>query len=128
MDVNQVRFGSYSIGNPQNGSLRGKNKDAGETQQKQNLQPQAQTLSAEEMFNALSIMGAQNKASINKVDAVAINPSDYLSDARMGEIEAMMAEFENGVNEVAEVIEQEFPGLFAADKKNALAAAIFAKE
>ena len=40
----------------------------------------------------------------------------------------MMAEFEAGVDEIALSIEEEFPGMFSQEYKNALAAGIFAQE
>ena len=57
-----------------------------------------------------------------------VNPNDYLSEERISDIEAMMAEFDNGVNAVANTIEAEFPGMFAQAQKNALAARVFAQE
>ena len=93
----------------------------------QNQQAQPQNFDAENYFNALGMVGAQNMAFISKTDKIP-NPSDYLSEERISNIEAMMAEFDMGVDEIANTIEAEFPGMFAADQKNALAANIFAAE
>lgn len=124
--VSNVRIGNYSIGNPQGGSTNRNEADASNTQT-QNQQAQPQNFDVESYFSALGMVGAQNMAFISKTDKVP-NPSDYLSDERISDIEAAMAEFESGVDEIANTIEAEFPGMFAADQKNALAAEIFAAE
>lgn len=127
MDINQVKFGSYSIGNPQGGMAKKSEANASETQT-QNSQPQSKQLSADEMFNALNIAGMQNMAQVNRTGSKMVNPSDYLSEDRISDIEAMMAGFEAGVDQIANTIEGEFPGMFAADQRYALAANIFAAE
>lgn len=127
MDINQVKFGSYSIGNPKGGNARKSEQEAGTTQA-QNTQSELRQLNADEMFNALNIAGMQNMAQINRMGSKMVDPKDYLSEDRISDIEAMMAGFEAGVDEVANTIEAEFPGMFAADKKYALAANIFAAE
>ena len=128
MDVNQVRFGNYSLGASQSGVANKKNEDASKTQT-QNLEMQTKsTADANEVMNALSIAGMQNIAFVSRTEAKEVNPADYLDEGRIGDIEAMMAEFEAGVGQVAQTIETEFPGMFAPDQINALAAEIFAAE
>ena len=124
--INNVRIGNYSIGNPQGGAARKSESEAGETQT-QNQQAQSQNFDVDNYFNALGMVGAQNMAFISKTDKVP-NPSDYLSDERISDIEAMMAEFDFGVESYANTIEAEFPGMFDEASKNALAAQIFAAE
>ena len=127
MDVNQVRFGNYSIGNPQNGTPKKNEEKASETQT-QNQQQTLSSLNPNEVMNALGLAGMQNLAFISKSEAKEVNPMDYLDEGRISDIEAMMAEFETGVNNTANVIEGEFPGMFTEEQKNALAAQIFAAE
>ena len=127
MDINQVKFGSYSIGTSFSGAQKKENKEASETQVGVNQQNQAKQMDVDGMFNAMNIAGLQNKAQINRAEAKSVNPSDYLSEERISEIEAMMAGFDSGVNAVANTIEQEFPGVFADSQKFALAAQVFAK-
>ena len=127
-EVNNVRFGSYSIGNPQGEGAKGKK---GEVEENSTNTAQQQGQSAYDPSNVLAAMGnfgAYNMIGINKSEAKAINPSDYLDDGRISDIEAMMAEFEAGVDEIALSIESEFPGMFTQAQKNALAAGIFAQE
>ena len=127
MDINQVRFGNYSIGNPQVGAKKS------EAKTQENVQPEVQKegvkneVNAENILSALNIAGTQNLAQINFAAKKEINPADYLSPERIADIEAMMAGFENGVNAVADVIEAEIPGLSEANK-NALAAGVYAQE
>ena len=127
-EVNNVRFGNYSISNPQ----QGKSKKANDGQVNEgSAQPQSQaqsSLNPNDVLSALGNMGAYNLISINKQEAQTVNPADYLSEERISDIEAAMAEFEAGVDTIATSIEEEFPGLFAQDYKNALAAQIYAQE
>lgn len=126
MDVNQVRFGSYSIGNPQGGAPK-----KSEEQVNEQTQNQTQTTSSanpNEVMNALGMQGMQNIAFISKPEAQSINPTDYLDEERISNIEAMMAEFEAGVDVIGNQIEAEFPGMFSIANRNALAAEIFAAE
>ena len=129
MEINQVKFGNYSIGTSQSGAKKNEKKEANDTQQNVGQQQtQSQKFDVEGMFNAMNIAGLQNKAQINKAETKAVNPNDYLSEERINDIEAMMAEFDFGVNEIANTIEAEFPNVFAQDKKLALAAKVFAQE
>ena len=127
-EVNNVRFGNYSIGNSQSGNAKG---SEGQVDKNDTNSAQQQTQSSYDPNNVLTAMGnmgAYNMISINKSEAQAVNPSDYLDDGRISDIEAMMAEFEAGVDEIALSIEDEFPGMFSQEQKNALAAGIFAQE
>ena len=45
----------------------------------------------------------------------------------MADIEAMMADFEIGVNQIVDVLEDEFPGMLSDEKKFDLAAELFAQ-
>ena len=127
MDVNQVRFGEYYIGTS---SGRNANRERkAEKEGQQSVQTQAMpSADREDILNALDISGAQNLAFVSKTEVQAPNPADYLDEARISDIEAMMAEFDNGVNQVADIIEAEFPNMFAPDIKNSMAARIFAAE
>lgn len=127
MDVNQVRFGEYYIGTS---SGRNANRERkAEKEGQQSVQTQAMpSADREDILNALDISGAQNLAFVSKTEVQAPNPADYLDEARISDIEAMMAEFDNGVNQVADIIEAEFPNMFAPDVKNSMAARIFAAE
>lgn len=128
MDVNQVRFGEYYIGTSNRRSAN-KEKEAQKEEQAPNMQAQAMpSADREDILNALNITGAQNLAFVSKTEVQAPNPADYLDEARISDIEAMMAEFDNGVNQVADIIEAEFPNMFAPDVKNSMAARIFAAE
>ena len=130
MDVNQVKFGNYSIGSSSSGAANNSKENASEAQT-QNAQAQAQGInasSADSILNALGIAGMQNLAFINKTEPQAPNPADYLDENRISDIEAAMAEFESGVDNIANVLDAEFPGMFADDQKLALAAQIFAAE
>ncbi len=125
MDVNKVTFGNFSIG--------AKNTNAKKNEQKEEaskgiVSGEVQNLEGKDFLNALNIAGMQNIAQISRVERKEVNPADYLSAERVADIEAMMGKFEDGVDSVANVIEQELPGFFAADVKNALAAKIFAQE
>lgn len=128
MDVNQVRFGEYYIGTS-SGRNANRERKAEKEEQAPNMQAQAMpSADREDILNALNITGAQNFAFVSKTEVQAPNPADYLDEARISDIEAMMAEFDNGVNQVADIIEAEFPNMFAPDVKNSMAARIFAAE
>ena len=80
------------------------------------------------VMSALNIAGMQNMAQINVAAKKEVNPADHLSADRMADIEAMMADFELGVNQIADALEDEFPGMLSDEKKMALAAQIFAQD
>lgn len=140
MDINQVKFGSYSIGTSFNGTQKKESKEAGETQVGVNQQNQTKQMDVDGMFDAMNIQGEFYKSQINKTEpkllsstnlswdeAVAL-ATDKLGAQRASEIDAVMInEYEPGVNEVANTIEAEFPGVFADSQKFALAAQTFAK-
>lgn len=127
MDINQVRFGNYSIGSNQTSAK--KNNDKLNEQAKEEVKTQvAQEKSADGVMSALNIAGMQNLAQVNVVAKKEVNPTDYLSEDRIADIEAMMGGFELGVNQIADVIEDEFPGMLSNEQKMALAAQIFDQE
>ncbi len=127
MDVNQVRFGNYTIANSQ-AQLTKKEDAKKENVKQETSNPSIESkVSAEDIYNAMDITAAQNKAQIS-VAKKEVNPLEHLSQDRINDIEAMMAEFENGVNKTADIIEQEFPGLFPNDARLALASKVFAQE
>ena len=127
MEVNQIRLNNFTIGSKSSSTRKN---EEGKTEEKVGKETNAQVSAskADDFFSALNIAGIQNKAQINMVSRKEVNPSDYLSNDRISDIEAMMAEFDNGVNAVANAIEAEFPGMFAPVQKNALAARVFAQE
>ena len=129
MEVNQVRFGSYSIGNAGIGARKSEGKEKQEVKAEAKSEGMKNEVSAEEMFSAMNIAGLQNKARVNNVNTRAeVNPMDYLDENRIKDIEAMMGEFELGVNQVADVIEAEFPNTLSQQDKLALAAEVYAAE
>ena len=128
MDINQVRFGSYSIGNQAKSGAKSGKEMREEVPMESKNEGLQNKISAEEMFNAMNIAGLHNKAQINIAAHKEVDPMQYLSEERISDIEAMMGEFESGVGNIANIIETEFPNVFADDQKNALAARIFAAE
>lgn len=127
MSVNRVNLGSQSIANSSYYQTEKSKQEASETQQ--NVSAQAQNLQnfdENDFYNALSFISQQNMVQINH--SKPVNPSDYLSEERISDIEAMMAEFDSGVSGIANTIEAEFPEVFDEAAKNALAAKIFAQE
>ena len=126
MDVNKVVFGNFSIG-PKNGGAK-ESREKQEAQQNAQISGEFKNVDAETVFSALNVAGLQNKAHIAHPERKEINPNDYLSEDRINDIEAMMGKFENGVGVISDAIEEELPGFFAADTRNALAAKIFAQE
>ena len=127
MDINQVRFGSYSIGNSSIGARKSEAKAKQEAPVEAKSEGVKNEVSADELFNAMNIAGLQNKAQIN-ISRTEVNPMDYLSEDRIKDIEAMMGKFESGVNQVADMIEAEFPSVFSQQDKLALAANVYAAE
>lgn len=125
MDINQVKFGSYSIANSNIASKKQEapKKELQTTSNNENVKQ----FSADEVFNALTVAGLQNKAQINAVSKKEVNPADYLSAERIADIEAMMGKFDDGVQFTANIIGSEFPTM-AESSKQALAAQIFAQE
>ena len=126
MEVNQVRFGNYSIGNPNARNPKGKQEPSEEAQIRPS-ETETKSVDREDLLNAMDIIGLQNKPQINSAGATEVDPTEFLSEGRIADIEAMMAEFETGVNDVALAIGQEFPELSEASR-NALAAKLFAQE
>ena len=128
MEINQVKFGNYSIGTAANGTAKKNSKQAGETDAQTTQSQTSGKANPEGILDALGIAGMQNLAFISKSEVQAPNPSDFLSQERISDIEASMAEFEAGVNNIVNVLDGEFPGLFDDEQKYALAANIFAAE
>ena len=128
MDINQVKFGNYSIGTKGSRTKKNEEQVVDNTAKSAQAQQSAKNYDIDAMFNAMNIAGMQNFAYISKAGAKEVNPSDYLSEERVSDIEAMMAEFESGVDNIANVLEAEFPGAFSQEQKNALAASIYAAE
>ena len=118
MDVNQVRFGSYSIGSSQSGAPRSTNKEASETQTPSVESQITSTVKADDMLGAMNIAGSYNMVSVVK----SVNPADYIDDQRASEIEAMMAGFDAGVEAAVDIINADFPGMFTDQEMYALAA------
>lgn len=126
--VSNVMIGNYTIGNPQGGATNRNEADASNAQT-QNQQTQlAQSTNGEAFAVESKSSDAFGRMLLNFNKTQTINPSDYLSQDRINDIEAAMAEFESGVDEIANTIEAEFPEMFATDQKNALAAEIYAAE
>ena len=125
MDVNKINFGSYTIG-----TNRGDNQKDEKSEEMPNVSTvvETQSVDAQAVLDAMELSGIQNKFGIAKQESKEINPSDFLSEDRILEIEAMMGKFEDGVGIAADAIEKEFPGFFTQDTKNALAAKIYAQE
>ena len=126
MDINKVVFGDFSIGAKNAQSKKSEAKE--EKSSNVNVGSETKSVDAEAMYNALDMIGLQNKVQIAKPERKEVNPLDYLSEDRIADIEAMMGDFENGVSAIADAIDGELPGFFAQDAKLALAAKIFAQE
>ena len=126
MEINQVRFGNYTIGNSAPRNQNREQKPAEETAVPVSGE-NTKSVDRDDLLNAMDLVGLQNKPQIGSAGVKGVNPADFLSGDRISDIEAMMAEFESGVNGVADVIGQEFPDMSEADK-NALAAMVYAQE
>ena len=125
MEVNQVRFGNYTIGNSLQRQQKKEEKPAEESQT-QSLGGKFKSVNRDDLLNAMNMVGLQNLPQITSAGTKEINPAEFLEEGRIADIEAMMAEFENGVNIIAEAIRKEFPEMSEADI-NTLAALIFAQ-
>lgn len=125
MEVNQVRFGNYTIGNSGARNAKQQEKPAEDIVMLSSGE-KTETVSGEKVLEAMNAISFQNKSQINTVGNKEVNPSNFLSEKRIEEIEAMMKGFENGVNQVKDVLAEEFPEM-SESNKNALAARIFAQ-
>ena len=127
MDINQVKIGNYSVGNSYGSGVK---KESEKTQENapQQQAVSAQTAKPEDVLNAMNLSAIFNQAYIEKPKAKEVNPAEYLSQDRMNDIEAMMAEFDNGVSHIAEIISGEFGDTLSGAKVNELAAKIYAGE
>ncbi len=126
MDVNQVKFGNYAIGNGNSGAKKREGNEEETAQVIEAAQTQ-KTVDANSVFEAMAAQGMQNKAQINFASKKELDPVAFLGEERVADIEAMMARFEDGVKNVSSTIEGEFPGAFTEADKNALAAHIYAE-
>ena len=125
-NTGKVMFGEYSIGAKSSGAKKDDLKN--ETPKTVlNAEVKGTDVSPEKVLNTLDIQGAYNRAQVFRSEKKEVNPSDYLSDERIADIEAMMDKFDNGVNSMAESIRAEFPGL-SDESAYALAAKIYAAE
>ena len=124
MDINKVVFGNFSVGAR---NARPQKNDEENKQVQENAQSTSKNVDAEEVLSALNFAGIQNKFQFVGPEKKEINPADYLTEDRIADIEAMMGKFEDGVSVAADAIENEFPGFFKADVRNALAAKIYAE-
>ena len=127
-DINQIRFENQSIGTTQNGVGKSGEKDAKSPEPQANAKESDRKFDADAMFSAMNIVGMQNFAQINRAQVQNVDPTKYLDENRISDIEAAMAEFENGVDLIAQTIEAEFPNSFSDEQKYALAATVYAAE
>ena len=126
MEINQVRFGNYTIGNPTQRNNQKDETTAQEEQQPQVAQEPSRSVSGDDLLSAMDMVSLQNRPQINSTGTKGVDPTEFLNEERIADIEAMMAEFESGVNAAAQVIGEEFPELSEANV-NALAARFFAE-
>ena len=127
MDINQVKIGNYSVSNSYGNGVKKESEKAQEQEVQQQSVP-TQSAKAEDVLSAMNLSALVNQAYVKKADAKEVNPADYLSEERISDIEAMMAEFDNGVNGIAEMISGEFGDTLSNAKVNELAAKIYAGE
>ncbi len=125
MDINQVRFGNFSVGS--SNARQTKQEKSEESKAEESRKESISTFSPEKMLGAMEAQGLQNLAQVNVVSKKEVNPAEFLTEDRIADIEAMMGEFENGVSKVADVLEEEFP-MMSPDNRLAFAAHIFAAE
>lgn len=95
-----------------------------ETVQNSSAASEAQSADPDKVMEALSFIGAQNY--INVAGKMPVDPADYLSEERIGDIEDSIKLFEEGTDVYAEAIKAEFGDLFSEDTVYALAANAFA--
>ncbi len=101
--MNLNRLQSYSIGAAGQKSavsretVESKQDDQKQTAQYEQKDPQA-------VLDSLDLLGKQNMVGVTPT----IDPTKYLSPERIAEIEASMGVFEAGVEEQAELLENEF--------------------
>ena len=111
MEVNQVRFGNYTIGNSNTRNPK-KEQQPEEEVQNQSSGQEFKSVNRDDLLNAMDMVALQNKPNINSKGVSDIDPSEFLSEERTTDIEAMMAEFEAGVNSIADAIGKEFDSNF----------------
>ena len=125
MDINQVRFSNFSIGN--SSARQAKEEKADENKAEELRKESISTFNPEKMLDAMETQGLQNLAQVNMVSKKEVNHAEFLTEDRIADIEAMMGDFEAGVGKIADVLEDEFP-MLSPDNRLAFAAHIFAAE
>jgi len=103
-------------------------KQAKTEEQKADSQPaavQKEQVSADKVLDAMTILGAQNFANVQKAD---VDPAKFLSADRISDIESSMAAFEKGVETYASAIKAEFGNALSETEVYSLAANTFALE
>ena len=125
MDINQVRFGGFSVGN--SNTRQAKEEKFEDSKAEEFRKESISTFNPEKIMGAMEAQGLQNLAQVNLVSKKEVDPADFLTEDRIADIEAMMGEFEIGVGKIADVLEEELP-MLSADNRLAFAAHIFAAE
>ena len=125
MDINQVRFGGFSVSNFN--TRQAKEEKSEESKAEELRKESISTFNPEKMLGAMEVRGLQNLAQVNIVSKKEVDPAEFLTEDRIADIEAMMGEFEIGVGKIADVLEEELP-MLSADNRLAFAAHIFAAE
>jgi len=125
MEIGQVKFGNYTIGNPNQRANQG-NQEPKEKEEPQVQSAEIKSVNREDLLNAMNMVGFQNMSQISSNNSSEVNPQEFLDEGRIADIEAMMMEFENGVSQIADAIAEEFPEL-SEEARSALAARIFAQ-
>ena len=95
-----------------------------ETVQNSSVMAEVQSADPDKVMEALSFIGVQNY--LNVSGKMPVDPADYLSEERIGDIEDSIKLFEEGTDAYAEAIKAEFGDLFSEDTVYALAANAFA--
>ena len=127
--INNVGWSQTAVGGNYVQSQTAAGKDATAEAQTSGAQQNLEsTYNPENVLTAMQTLGAYNLVNVNKTDASAVDPTKYLSEERIADIEAMMAEFDDGVEELAVIIDEELPDDVSQATINALAASLYAQE
>lgn len=121
----QSSFGSSSTGGASGvGGRHASNREASSND------TQRQASNSEDVMIALELQGVQNLAYIKSMGKMDITTPEaaasYLGEEEVDNIEAMMAEFENGVDMYRDMIDDEFGDSLSEAERNALAAQVYA--
>ena len=127
-DINKIRLENQSLSAAQSGLARSSEKEQKMPQAEVGTKEASGKFNVDAMFHAMNIDGMHKFAQINMNQFKSIDPTKYLDENRISDIEAAMAEFENGVDVIAQTIEAEFPNSFSDEQKYALAATVYAAE